>query len=399
MNRMASAGTPFFKPRRRRAATLCLAPATTEVQLRGIEVVQCVQDLANGVRLVANKPTIVRVYLDPSSVAKAGTVTGEIAWTKGGGEAYLPALNSVRIDPANPGTVGDQRNDIKLSLNFRLPPEAVGSGGLDVRLGRILVPGGDDIAIGTPPVLHVEFVSAPPLRIRVIGLRYRNAGTTVTPAAIHFAYLKSYLGRAYPIPALEWSQIVVDADFAPPFNAATVDLCNAQIAALRSREVSGGVDPRTHYYGLVSDNNSSAFFMRGKAFAIPASPQPDVVASGPAGVPNGFAGDRDASYADWYGAHELGHTFGRFHPGFPRLQQDASDPAFPYDDGFISTPDQKFVGFDIGDPDLGLPMMALSGSVYHDVMTYADNQWLSAYTYDAILTRLIAEDALGPPIA
>ncbi len=32
-------------------------------------------------------------------------------------------------------------------------------------------------------------------------------------------------------------------------------------------------------------------------------------------------------------------------------------------------------------------------------MTYADNQWLSAYTYQAIMTRLLEEDALGPPVA
>ncbi len=44
-------------------------------------------------------------------------------------------------------------------------------------------------------------------------------------------------------------------------------------------------------------------------------------------------------------------------------------------------------------------MQALPGNVYHDVMTYADNQWLSAYTYQAILTRLIAEDALVPAVA
>ena len=191
--------------------------------------------------------------------------------------------------------------------------------------------------------------------------------------------------------------IRVDADFVAPFNASTVDLANAQIAALRSREVSSGVDPRTHYYGLV-DDDSGRNFMRGKAFAIPGAARPDTVASGPAGVPNGFAGDRDASYADWYGAHELGHTFGRFHPGFPPGQQDASDPQFPYDDGCLSSPDNKYVGVDLGDHDLNLPAAALPGLKYHDVMTYADNQWLSAYTYQAILARLQEEDALGPPV-
>src|SRR5262249_50799570 len=130
------------------------------------------------------------------------------------------------------------------------------------------------------------------------------------------------------------------------------------------------------------------------AFTIPGTPQPDVVASGPVGVPNGFAGDHDASYADWYGAHELGHTFGRYHPGFPPGKQDASDANFPYAGGCISPPDGKFAGFDVGDPALNLPMVALAGIDHHDVMTYADDQWLSPYTYKAILDRLIAEEAL-----
>jgi hypothetical protein len=103
------------------------------------------------------------------------------------------------------------------------------------------------------------------------------------------------------------------------------------------------------------------------------------------------------------GAHELGHTFGRFHPGFPppdqRGGQDASDPQFPYKNGCLSSPDNKYVGVDTGDRDLNLPLAALPGLKYHDVMTYADNQWLSAYTYQAILDRLIEEDALGPPVA
>ena len=395
MDHSKSAGFPLQKKPRRRPSMLGLAALGTAVRIRGIEVVQCVQDLQNSVPMVANKPTVVRIYLDPTSFAKAGTITGEIAWSKGGGETYLPAVNSLRINPASAETLNDQRFDIDRSLNFRLPAQAVTGGGLDLRLSRILMPGGADLPIGTPGVQHVNFTAVPPLRIRVIGLRYRTAAGMVVPAAVHFAYLKSYLGRAYPVPAIEWSHIVVDADFQAPFNANTVDLANAQIAALRSREVSGGVDPRTHYYGLV-DDDSMRNFMRGKAFAIPDSPQPDVVASGPAGVPRGFAGDKDASYADWYGAHELGHTFGRSHPGFPPGQQDASDPTFPYPNGFISTPDQRFVGLDAGDPELGLSMQALSGRVYHDVMTYADDQWLSAYTYEAILARLVGEDSLGP---
>jgi hypothetical protein len=341
---------------------------------------------------------LVRIYPDPATVSQEGNVTAELAWSRGGAEAFLPALNSVRLKPAQPEGLKEQREDLSKSLNFRLPSEATGAGQLSLRISRIFQPGGAEIPLGPANITKVTFSAAPPLRIRVIGLRYRSGASTVTPAAVHFSFFKSFLQRAYPVNSVEWSHIVVDADFAAPFNGSTVDLANAQVAALRSREVSSGVDPRTHYFGLVDDNGSRNF-MRGKAFSIPGSAQPDVVASGPAGVPNGFAADTDASYADWYGAHELGHTFGRFHPGFPPGDQDASDPQFPYANGCISTPDNKFVGVDTGDPDLGLPPAALASLKYHDIMTYADDQWVSAYTYKAILARLIDEDALGPLVA
>jgi hypothetical protein len=388
--------------RRRRLSALGLAAGAPAVTIRGIEVTQTVQDLQNSVVLIADKPTVARVYVDPTTVARAGNVTGEIIWRRAGGAgaSFLPAMNTIRIDPGSPKDQAEQRADLTGSLNFPLPAEALGAGALEITVNRVFVPGGDDLQLAPQQPLTVTFAAAPTLRVRVIGLRYRtgNPPQTLAPNAVHFAYLRSYLTRAYPTASVEWSQIVVDADFAPPFDqngAETALLANAQVAALRSREVSGGIDPRTHYFGLVDDNNStSGFFMRGRAFSIPQTPRPDVVASGPCGVPRGFAGDTDASYADWYGAHELGHTFGRFHPGFPPGQQDASDPTFPYPEGLLSTADGRYVGFDVGDPALNLPMSVLSGGDHHDVMTYADNQWVSAYTYDAIFRRLLAEAQL-----
>ena len=391
-----SKGVPYKQVAPGPSRLMGLAGPATGIGVRGIEVVQCVQDLNNSVPLIAGKLTVVRVYLDPATISSAGHLTAELAWSRdGGGETYLPALNAVDLDPANPVTLQDQRADLAKSLNFRLPAEALASGTLQLRLSRAYQPAGAELPLGPAHPTSVTFTDAPPLRIRVIGLRYKRDTSTISPAAVHFAYLKSFLQRAYPTASLNWSQLVVDADFAAPIDDSTVDLANAQIAALRSREVSSGVDPRTHYYGLVDDGHGISCAARRLPFRVR---QPDVVASGPAGVPNGFAGDFDLSYADWYGAHELGHTFGRYHPGFPPGQQDASDNSFPYPDGFISIADEV-VGLDTGDSDLNLPMMALPGRQHHDVMTYADSQWLSPYTYQAILHRLTEEDGLVPPSA
>jgi hypothetical protein len=374
----------------------------TPIGILGIEVVQCVQDLKNSVPLIAGKPTMVRVYFDPATVTQLTPIGAELAWSRGGAETFLPPTSgSLLLGPTSPVSLQQQRATLFRSIGFRLPPQAVAAGTLRLRISRLFRPFvgvGGDLPVDSTKVTTVTFIDAPPLRIRVIGLRYKDGTATVAPAAVHFAYLKSFLLRAYPIASIEWSQVVVDADFGPPFDDNTSSLANAQIAALRSREVSSGVDPRTHYYGLVDDNGGKNF-MRGESFPVPDTPHPDVVASGPAGVPNGYKGDSDASYADWYGAHELGHTFGRSHPGFPPPpEQDRSDQLFPFADGCISSPANEFAGLDIGDPELGLRPSALSGLLHHDIMTYSDNQWISPYTYQGILAWLKQEDALGPPV-
>jgi hypothetical protein len=141
---------------------------------------------------------------------------------------------------------------------------------------------------------------------------------------------------------------------------------------------------------MVSDGG---FFMRGKAAGIPAAPDPSVVASGPTG-PDTWGWDFDGSYGDWYGGHELGHTFGRKHPGFCGETQDDLD-GYPFAGGSLADAEDSFCGFDVGDPLLGVGRSVLPGLDWHDVMTYCDQEWLSPYTYQAIRSRLLAEDALG----
>jgi hypothetical protein len=132
--------------------------------------------------------------------------------------------------------------------------------------------------------------------------------------------------------------------------------------------------------------------MRGCA-GVPSTPDPSAIGSGPTG-PATWGWDFDGTYGDWYTGHELGHTFGRKHPGFCGETHD--DPAYPFVAGQLSNADDAYVGFDVGDASFGLAMTALPGTDWHDVMTYCPTQWLSSYTYTGIRTRLVAEDALGP---
>ena len=369
-------------------------------RLDAMEVTQTVQDLSGSVPLVATKPTFVRAYLGVSSGAM--TVRGELRVRHGHGPwTTLPSAGTADLDASRngstPAELRSRRETIAYSLNFLLPSGLAGAGTLQVRLGEVR-----DAATGrkvqvTDPVhtKTVTFTASPPLRLRVINLRYTsvdpNPPGTFAATASDLDHLRSWLRRAYPVAEVRFSSITTDATATWPFEAPEA---NTQVAAIRALDMASGADQGTHYYGIVADGGG---FMRGFAAGIPGTPDPSIVASGPTGLPQtwpNFAWDSDGSYGDWYGGHELAHTFGRFHPGFCGETHD--DPAYPFTAGQLANNDGAFVGFDVGDSMLGLPVAALPGTAWHDVMTYCNFQWLSSYTYEGIRDRLVAEAALFP---
>ena len=150
--------------------------------------------------------------------------------------------------------------------------------------------------------------------------------------------------------------------------------------AIRTQEIEAGRDPATRYYGLVY--HPTEFFV-GAVSDVPAISRPDIIGIGPA-----EAGD--GSYA----AHELCHMLGRLHPGYGP-DQTHEDAEFPSDyEGHLSSPRERHHGFDSGDA-LQRPRV-MPFDRYFDVMTYENPLWISAYTYKALLRRLLDEEA-NPP--
>jgi hypothetical protein len=117
-------------------------------------------------------------------------------------------------------------------------------------------------------------------------------------------------------------------------------------------------------------------FLQGAAAAIPS-----YVATGPTGTGT-WGWDTDGSYGDWYGGHELAHTFDARHPGFCNNQNpDSKRPPPFHPNGRISpslTGDTTIYGFDIGTRTVYPPD-------YHDVMTYCDDLWISDFTYEGLM--------------
>jgi hypothetical protein len=372
------------------AAERGLGPPT-KLTLDGFEVTQAIQDMAHTVPLVASKKTIVRVYV---SAATAGPIVVQgvlLAKRKSppGRWTPIPSLGAVVINPAENGQLRLKRESESKSLNFLLPTALCAAGSCELKLGAMFQTSPFKPLLGPAAAKKtVQFHATPPLRVRILGIRF-NGGTppsAIEPSVLDFALTRSWLQRAYPVAEVTWSHVTVNSPQPWPFNAATV---NAFLRGIRVTDVLGGMDARTHYYGLVSDGNG-AFFMRGLASGIPGMPDPSTVASGPTGM-NTWGWDTDGSYGDWYTGHELGHTFGRFHAEFCGAGGGA---AYPFTNGQLSNADGAFVGFDVGDSSRGIPPRALPGVVWHDVMSYCTSQWLSSFTYIGIRDRLVLEDAL-----
>jgi hypothetical protein len=377
---------------------LCAATSHEPISLQGMEVTQAIQDMNNSVTLIAGKPTWVRVYLNKNGCGRAITAQLEAVRSDIGITTISPAQSTI-VDADDLRT---RRKKLAKSLNFYLPAPVTASGAVTFRLVAVTNAG-----FGPPSVscancantTQVTFLNEPPLRVNAVGLTYTytvngSPPLTATPGANDFALLKSWLARAYPVSSVVFTQgTIASTSLSPPFPGPPNDFvpcrnANAELAAMRASEViSGNVDSRTHYYGIVSDQGG---FMRGCANTVPATADPEAVASGPTG-PN-WTGDTDGSFGDWYGGHELAHTFGRNHVNF--CSAGAPHDPFPYPNGQIGDgTDSGYAGLDVGDSSRSIPMTVLWPTSTFDIMTYcAQPQWLSAQTYEGVRQRLLDEN-------
>ncbi len=392
-------------------------PGGTKFVFIGMEVTQAIQDMDNSVPLIAGKRTVVRVYLRvEGATSEIRNVTGAFNACRPRAEGipfcgdFLPisatstsrnlqSLNTITVDSSTDITA--KRRNINASLNFELPPEWITEGRIHFRLGHLYIEGnesflscdGCDNSRGTGPgqiPIYYAFENAPPVRLQLVSVPYTItdiSGTqTFTPRQRDFDLLVSWLRRAYPTDRVSSSQATMSAFTGVPDTDFTAADVNKKLSAMYSLDTGMGTDDRTRYYGFAIDTRG---FLRGLAAGIPAQ-----VASGPTGPSSGW--DTDGSFGDWYGGHELGHVYGRKHAGFSDACDGIPadpDPNYPYANGFISGPDLRHFGFDVGDPNPGIGIPAIPRAVYPpdiwtDVMTYRCNQWISDYTYKGILQGL-----------
>ena len=407
----------------------------TVFRLDRIEVTQAIQDAENSVPLIQDRMTVVRVFLTVDSrgfVPAINRVRGELSVTDlstGAVFRSLPSMNMISVG-SSPG----ERSETQGSLNFWLPSIMVRGGPLQILSFNPVVDGTIYPCSGicvNYPIRTYNLEKSEPLRIELLNVPYKRDLSDLSPVqnvrAVDFNSLYSWLWRAYPSPGPiedKYSRGSLLTEFGVRGSLPAcweVDSQLAMKAILDSKYSGTGFFTRVRYYGLVSDAEyGGGRWMQGCAV----SPSPTVggtsfgetmkdnwvwVASGPAGSQT-VGWDNDGSYADWYGGHEIGHLYGRGHPPFADTTDGTCtrndglitkafwslDYAYPYPDGLISGPDQKYVGFDWflkrTYPPVEIPVSpTVTLPAWTDMMTYRCNQWISDYTYRGILKTLNEE--------
>jgi hypothetical protein len=340
-----------------------------------IEVTQAVQDLNNSVRLVQDKRTFVRFHVRSSSGAPV--TTARLTAQRG--------ASSVVLSPINPGgtiavRTAPDRGTLHHAFLFELPNGfKQGSVALTARVNPFNNPAESSNANNQVNFTAV-FESVPRVNLVMYQIGYQIGATAYTPGNAHRDQMLSWLRRVYPLSDLRvWNRTLNYGAAAAVNGALTNPTCgtvNARLMNAKALDVIfrwfgwSDIPTSSHYYGMVSDGGG---FMRGCAVNIP-----HTVASGPTGNSN-WGWDFDGSYGDWYGGHELAHTYGRFHAMYCGAGGGA---AYPYGAGNISptaTGSSALFGFDIN-------TKAIYGPAWKDVMTYCANQWISDFTYEGLMT-------------
>jgi hypothetical protein len=402
------------------------------MKVTGIEVTQGIQDTGNSVLLVKNRRTFVRVYVKSDGAAVSG-VTALL--TKRGDPFTLSPVNQsgTKITVRN----SPNRTDLEQSFLFELPWSWTTGSSLtmDFTLNPYKVPLEPNYADNTTSAT-VSFNNSPNLSVEFFRLNYKIGGTTYKPRITQDVLATySWIMRAYPLggavgqnfkPRLwdvdggttlgKWVNRT-DPDCYDVYDDPDDDvgLCASYFTngwlfyyrvATMMGQLNVGLKTNAFYYGMISDASNN--FPRGQAIY-------DKTSVGPTGIPGspfslGSGWDTDGTYADWYAAHEIGHSLGRAHPNAgsddPATKNTAencrhsrSDPGYPYGNTSSSAapigPASGIMeGFDFGDPAFGIARAIYPSSQWNDMMSYCVRQWISDYTYEGIYSYMIGHPSL-----
>jgi hypothetical protein len=378
-------------PTRTATRTLTRTPITADLWVTSLEVTQGIQDESNTVPLVARKRTYVRAHVK-SNGGTYPNIRGEFSFghSVGPSTGRIPAANpNSRITvKANPdrGQVGD-------SFYIEIPPADLVAGTLYVHF--YLNPDHEPLEThytNNDADVVLTLTESPQVKLKLYYVRYYGSGQWQQASNTDMIMMVSWLRRAYPSPGVNWvMRQLLWTDVITPGLAG----CGAVNNRLTAERLLDGNPPEWRYYALVTDKGG---WMRGCSVSIPG-----YVGSGPTGTGT-WGWDSDGSYGDWYGAHELGHCYGRSHtqgtqppPCGGTCNQEGCSGHCGCEGGAV----QQYAGGRIGGPQWNpnryygwdIEKRVVYPPDWSDLMTYCPWEWVSHITYTGVRQRLVTEAA------
>lgn len=320
-------------------------PSQLRLNIAGIQVTQSAQREGGGDPLVRGRDAVVRVFMQGDRENFYAPVVRVRAYNGAATETFSSAAVEVPVQV--------DRSDALKSWQVTLPARLV-QPGLRVLVeadpaGVVpLAPGsGSKVfpASGTPIALDVRAV--PPLDVRMIPIIQSAGGSTGNVNAGNTSAYLAPLRAMFPV---EQVNVDVRAPFTTSYSASTGNGWSnilREVALLRAADGS-----ERYYYGVVTSTSGG------------------IAGIGYIGFPAALGYDRLPDAAGTM-AHELGHNFGRYHA--PCGNPAGPDPNFPTPNATMDV-----VGFD-------LPAGQARGQGYRDLMSYCAPEWITWYTYKAIL--------------
>ncbi len=341
-------------------ATASSTPATGgQFSITGLEVTQSIQTLSNSVPLVADRPTLVRVYVESNTGAALNNQVVRLTGRRGS-TTLGPLTTAPQTAPLQ-----SSRSNYGSTFNFILPADWL-NGTVELTAA----------GPANSQTQTVQFNEVPPLDVKIVPIRYTHTGSTrpgFYPAVFEDKF-SDWTMRVYPIPELQVSFFNSGYDFTGNLQSSSEwSRILGEINTLKSTQ--NGARGQI-WFGFVPSVNSSGQWFR----------------SGVVGI--GYIGSRTSIGLDFGGsnpgtgttaAHEFGHNLNR-----PHAPCGTSGSDWPSDAKYSEARIGEFGvdGIGTGSPSL------LDPTRYRDLMSYCGPEWISDWTYTKLYNDQRSRGAL-----
>ncbi len=319
-----------------------------------------------GIDVVAGRPTLLRVFVEPGPGWVARELSARLHLENGETVVTQYAESTLGIAAAS------QEGNRETAFEFQVPAERItGQTRYAVEVVECTQGVGETSSPRFPETdgVALDAIDAGGLRVHIIPVRANGRVPDTSEQALA-VYEREFLAM-YPISSIDFT-------VGDPVDIANAQDWNLTLETVRALRQSEQPDPEVYYYGMVRPSERLRDFCMGGCTAG--------VGYVPGG--NGNPAARAAvglAYGDVGSAftmlHEVAHNHGRGHaPCVPMGSTiQGVDDAYPYAGANIGV-----YGYSALEDQLFTPDGAT------DLMGYCDDQWVSDYTYQGLLSTVLA---------